>query len=63
MGETGRQIEAEPLPGLYRGSHTFSSTLDNGGAVARLPLSRVRVSLGQDLRGRGLDGRTDGRSS
>lgn len=27
-------MEAETLPGLFRGSHSFSSMLDNGGAVA-----------------------------
>lgn len=30
-----RQMEAETLPGLFRGSHSLSSMVDNGGAVAR----------------------------
>lgn len=31
-------MEEETLPGLFRGSHSFSSTLDNGGAVAHKQL-------------------------
>lgn len=76
-GEACRQMEAESLPGLFRGSHSFSSMLDNGGTVAhhQLLVCHYHATHSQrpysvnDMKGRGLlsrpclDSCTDGHRS
>lgn len=54
-------MEAETLPGLFRGSHSFSGMLDNGGAVAHNQLLvchyyaaySLTLYLVNDMKGKG----------
>lgn len=54
-------MEAETLPGLFRGSHSFSGMLDNGGAVAHNQLLvchyhaaySLALYLVNDMKGKG----------